>query len=58
METIVRDVRYVYDFFELPFLVQRRVEEFDERLDDHGEIFFFIVPTAVDLPGKNEFQSQ
>lgn len=54
METVVRDVRYVYDLFELPFLVQGRVEHLDERLDDHREIVFFIVPTAVDLMyGKN-----
>jgi len=49
METIVGDVRYVYDFFELPLLIQRRVEQFDERLDDHGEVFFFVVSTTVDL---------
>jgi len=49
METVVRDVRYVDDFFELPFLVQRRVEQLDERLDDHREIFFLVVPAAVDL---------
>jgi len=49
METVVGDVRYVYDLFELPLLVQRCVEQFDERLDDHGEVFFFIVSTTVDL---------
>lgn len=54
METVVRDVRYVYDFFVLSFLVQGRVEQLDERLDDHGEVVFFVVPAAIDLKTKKE----
>jgi hypothetical protein len=52
METIVGDERYVYDFFELSLLVQRRIEQFDERLDNYGEVFFFVVSTTVDLQKK------
>lgn len=49
METVVRHVRYIYDFFELFRLIQRSVKQFDERLNDHGEVVFFVVPAAVDL---------
>lgn len=49
METIVRDVGYVYDFFVLFLLVQRCVEQFDKRLNDDSEVFFFIIPTTINL---------
>lgn len=52
METIIGDKRYVYDFFELSLLIQRRIEQFDEGLDDYGEVFFFVVSTTVDLKKK------
>lgn len=52
METIVGDERYVYDFFELSLLVQRRIEQFDEWLDDYGKVFFFVVSTTVNLKKK------
>lgn len=54
VETVVGDVRYIYDFFELSFLVQRRVEQLDERLYDHGEVFSLVVSTTVDLWRETE----
>lgn len=49
METVVSDVRNVYDFFILFFFVQGCIKQLDEWLDDYSEIFFFVVSTTVNL---------
>lgn len=54
METVISDVRNVYDLIELSFFVQGCIKQLDEWLDDYGKVFFFVVSTTVNLQNEKK----